>query len=124
MEITEKFKKFVNKLSDQGFITIENNSVHINMKKLCSLKNWPDQLDTENFEITGIYENVISGFSGGDWQDMVRFNIVYDKNKIELRMFDDPACYTASGKYSNKDILNALSTESIKESLITEFFKK
>lgn len=126
-EITETFEKFVKKLYDQELIELKDGYLYWG-RAICQMKNWPSQLDTENFEIKAIYESLVTGYAGGDWQDCATFNLVYDKdkNKIILQMFDDPSCFSCGEKYKEKDIIEVLTknNKSVKESLVNEFLKR
>ena len=96
--------KFFKKLEELNFIDNEGR-VQVSLK---SVKDWPSNLDTENFEIDIVSngddkdgEGYIAGWAGGDWQEMTRFTIMIPstKEKPHIIMFDDP-----SSCFSSKDI--------------------
>lgn len=96
--------KFFKKLEELNFIDDEGR-VQVSLK---GVKDWPSNLDTENFEIDIVSngddkdgEGYIAGWAGGDWQEMARFTIMIPstKEKPHTIMFDDP-----SSCFSGKDI--------------------
>ena len=100
--------KFFKKLEELNFIDNEGR-VQVSLK---SVKDWPSNLDTENFEIDIISngddkdgEGYIAGWAGGDWQEATRFTIMIPstKEKPHTIMFDDP-----SSCFSGKDIYKEL----------------
>lgn len=124
--------KFFKKLEELNFIDDEGR-VQVSLK---GVKDWPSNLDTENFEIDIISngddkdgEGYIAGWAGGDWQEMTRFTIMIPstKEKPHTIMFDDPhSCF--SGKDIHKELKklykeykdNSNLTESIFNQIISD----
>jgi hypothetical protein len=125
-----KLEKFFKQLEDLGYIS-ESGHITLNIK---GLKDWPKNLDTENWEIDSVSNGSgdkdsghISGYAGGDWQDEARFNIVFEENKNpRVIMYDDPGtCFTGEDIHKNIEKLykeykgNSL-TESIFNNILHE----
>lgn len=124
--------KFFKKLEELNFIDDEGR-VQVSLK---GVKDWPSNLDTENFEIDIISngddkdgEGYIAGWAGGDWQEMTRLIIMIPstKEKPHTIMFDDPSsCF--SGKDIHKELKklykeykgNSNLTESIFKEIISD----
>ena len=124
--------KFFKKLEELSFIDDEGR-VQVSLK---GVKDWPSNLDTENFEIDIISngddkdgEGYIAGWAGGDWQEMTRLTIMipFTKEKPHTIMFDDPSsCF--SGKDIHKELKklykeykgNSNLTESIFKEIISD----
>ena len=124
--------KFFKKLEELDFIN-EDGRIQVSLK---SVKDWPSNLDTENFEIDIVSngddkdgEGYIAGWAGGDWQEMTRFTIMIPstKEKPHTIMFDDPSsCF--SGKDIHKELKklykeykgNSNLTESIFKEIISD----
>ena len=97
-----ELNKFFKKLEDLGFINEEGN-IRVSLK---IVKDWPSNLDTENFEIDMVSngddkdgEGYIAGWAGGDWQEAARFTIMIPSTneKPHTVMFDDPGtCFSGS----------------------------
>lgn len=105
-----KLEKFFKRLEDLGYIS-ESGHIILNIK---GLKDWPKNLDTENWEIDSVSNGSddkdnghISGYAGGDWQDEARFNIVFEENKNpHVIMYDDPdTCFTGENIHKNLEKL-------------------
>jgi hypothetical protein len=97
-----KLEDFFNRLISLGFMN-ENGNIFLKVKKV---KNWPSNLDIENWEIDtvspGEKEGFISGRAGGDWQDMARFTIMFPASKQPYCvMFDSPSCFKGENIYKN-----------------------
>ena len=100
--------KFFKKLEELNFIDDEGR-IQVSLK---GVKDWPSNLDTENFKIDIVSngddkdgEGHIAGRAGGDWQEMARFTIMIPstKEKPHTIMFDDPhSCF--SGKDIHKEL--------------------
>ena len=94
--------KFFKKLEELDFIN-EEGRIQVSLK---GVKDWPSNLDTENFEIDIVSngddkdgEGYIAGWAGGDWQEATRFTIMIPstKEKPHTIMFDDPGtCFAGS----------------------------
>ena len=102
------FNKFFKKLEELDFIN-EEGRIQVSLK---GVKDWPSNLDTENFEIDMISngddkdgEGYIAGWAGGDWQEATRFTIMIPstKEKPYVIMFDDP-CTCFAGKDIHKEL--------------------
>lgn len=123
--------KFFKKLEELDFIDNEGR-IRISIK---GIKDWPSNLDVENFEIDMVSngddrdgEGFIAGWAGGDWQEMTRFTIMIPSTKKPYTiMFDDPGtCF--AGKDIHKELKrlykeykgNSNLTESIFNRILSE----
>lgn len=119
---------FFERLEKLGFINEEGQIV----LRTKGLKDWPSNLDLENFEIDFVSngsnddDGYISGYAGGDWQEMTRFNIVIPKTKKpHVIMFDDPSCFSGENIYKNieklyKENKDSKLTESVFNEILFE----
>ena len=108
-------KQFFKRLIDLEMMN-ENGEISLHIK---SVKDWPTTLDIENWKIDSVSpgeeddekrEGYISGYAGGDWQDMTRFTILIPATgKPYCKMFDDPNCY--SGKNIYKELKSLVKKE-------------
>ena len=80
--------KFFKKLEELNFIDDEGR-IQVSLK---GVKDWPSNLDTENFEIDIVSngddkdgEGYIAGWAGGDWQEMARNGKIYNYDSIYKR---------------------------------------
>ena len=105
--------KFFKKLEELNFIDDEGR-VQVSLK---GVKDWPSNLDTENFEIDIVSngddkdgEGYIAGWAGGDWQEMARFTIMIPstKEKPHTIMFDDPHIHAFQAKIFIKNLKNSI----------------
>lgn len=111
-------KQFFKRLIDLEMMN-ENGEISLRIK---GVKDWPVNLDIENWKIDSVSpgeeddekgEGYISGYAGGDWQDMTRFTILIPATgKPYCRMFDSPDCI--AGKNIYKD-LKSLVKDNLKE---------
>ena len=108
-------KQFFKRLIDLEMMN-ENGEISLHIK---GVKDWPVNLDIENWKIDSVSpgeeddekgEGYISGYAGGDWQDMTRFTILIPATgKPYCKMFDDPNCY--SGKNIYKELKSLVKKE-------------
>lgn len=94
----------------------ENGGISLRTK---DVKDWPPELDIENWEIDSVSpgdeddekgEGYVSGYAGGDWQDMTRFTILIPASgKPYCKLFDDPSCF--SGKNIYKELKSLVKKE-------------
>lgn len=124
--------KFFKKLEELDFIN-EEGRIQVSLK---GVKDWPSNLDTENFEIDMVSngddkdgEGYIAGWAGGDWQGATRFTIMIPstKEKPHTIMFDDPGtCFAGSDIHKELKKLykeykgNSNLTESIFNKILSE----
>lgn len=97
----------------------ENGGITLRIK---GVKDWPQDLDIENWEIDSVSpgdeddekgEGYVSGYAGGDWQDAARFTILIPATgKPHCKMFDDPSCFAGKNIYKE---LKSLVKKELKE---------
>ena len=99
--MAKKFNDLVDYFAflEEKEIVDENGGFFLNPKKIA--KGWAEDLDIENWEIEEVevpksFDSFcagFTGFAGGDWQDMTRWNLtINDKGEIKFVMFDSPDC--------------------------------
>ena len=122
-EYNENFENFIKTLNKEGFLIVEDDCVMFSIGRVRKMKQWPAQLDTENWGIEGISVNGIYGYACGDWQMKTYWCVhLEDSGKIELLMFQDLSnCRGKKKDFSKlkKDIIEILleKTEELKESI-------
>ncbi len=104
----------------------ENGGISLQLK---DVKDWPPELDIENWEIDSVSpgdeddekgEGYISGYAGGDWQDMTRFTILIPASgKPYCKLFDDPGCFAGKDIYKK---LKSLVKKELKENHYNSYF--
>ena len=97
----------------------ENGGITLRIK---DVKDWPPELDIENWEIDSVSpgdeddekgEGYISGYAGGDWQDAARFTILIPASgKPHCKLFDGPSCFAGKNIYKE---LKSLVKKELKE---------
>ena len=108
-------KQFFKRLIDLEMMD-ENGEIYLRIK---GVKDWPVTLDIENWEIDSVSpgdeddekgEGYISGYAGGDWQDMTRFTILIPASgKPYCKLFDNPSCI--AGKNIYKEVKSLVKKE-------------
>lgn len=111
-------KQFFKRLIDLEMMD-ENGEISLRIK---DVKDWPVTLDIENWEIDSVSpgdeddekgEGYISGYAGGDWQDMTRFTILIPASgKPYCKLFDNPNCIAGKNIYKE---LKSLVKKELKE---------
>ena len=112
-------KNFINSLKDNNLFTISHGNFYWDKGAFTAIKGWPQGLDSENLEVTGIGENYIYGMSAGDWQAMTCFKLVFDGKSLYIDPFLEPMRKqtAASIKKVEREILDMYrAMEPIKES--------
>jgi len=114
------FNTFVKKLYDAGYFEIKENKVEWNQNAFTENSNWPSGLSTENFEITHIGEDLISGYACGDWQEGTTFSVTLKDDGLVLIPFDERKNDSkVIIKHKQKEMIDIIDTnkKAIKESI-------
>ena len=108
------FNKFFKKLEDLDFIN-EEGRIQVSLK---SVKDWPSNLDTENFEIDMVSngddkdgEGYIAGWANGDWQEATRFTIMIPSTKEKPYVIEEKTTYFASYVKLGEDLYRVYDNE-------------
>ena len=123
------FNTFVKKLYDEGYFEVDSDGSSITwvIKKFTENPSWPEGLATENFEITHIGDDKISGYSCGDWQEGTTFSIELQDDKLVFIPFDpvknDSKVVLKHKRAEMAEIVNS-NIKAIKEANEMEYFYK